>query len=700
MNTAEQKEKELWEAWLDDKYDNSSKKLNSIRNSIEKLYEYNKKSEGDLPYFTLHDTSHCRSVEDMLHKLIKDDKHECFTTREKYYLLVSAWVHDIGMLPYVASKVYKNEPPLDEYEVRKRHHFTSEQYIVNYWFELEIEEIDKEVIGKLVRFHRRCEDINDCDEVVVVRNEMIRLRLLASYLRLADALDISVTRAPAEYYALCLAYNMSDDSKYHWIKSRLVVGVYPDEKNHIIRVTFKYPKEEYLSGYIDYATAKEKLDKVSKMVVEDLRDELMSVMNVITKADISYYLDIEAVQSAVCYDEKMMNDLREIVVNYDIMGAPSDSKLLEFILGAIANIVGFSLRKDAVPLKFESARQERYSAVKNKLMRFLDVIEKRVIKNRPYPVGLINAIDEIRKYNKIDTEDKGDEWDSFIALVDKKYKDHLIDRGKIRDNSNKMFENIYGDKRGEKVVLLLYGFSELVTKSVCGLRDKLMGIYYGAEFLKNNFKLHYSDLEEDVSDKIMIYVCECQPKTQTYFSDRVIYHDGSQYALHLRKYGFKNIVIIPDIMAAALVEKTSVDFLIIGANGLSENYFIHSPGLSSIVKIVKAANEKKNIGTKVILVTMSDKYDKNKIYEEKKVDAGYEIVEGNYFYCSSELGQNRKNIWMCRDSLLMKSLFKEKIAFSNPLEDEIEYRMVDYMITEKGWIDNNGKDLWFINIIN
>lgn len=97
---------------------------------------------------------------------------------------------------------------------------------------------------------------------------------------------------------------------------------------------------------------------------------------------------------------------------------------------------------------------------------------------------------------------------------------------------------------------------------------------------------------------------------------------------------------------------------------------------------------------------MSDKYDKNKIYEEKKVDAGYEIVEGNYFYCSSELGQNRKNIWMCRDSLLMKSLFKEKIAFSNPLEDEIEYRMVDYMITEKGWIDNNGKDLWFINIIN
>lgn len=701
MNPAEKNEKEYWENWLDDKYDHSSEKLANIRDAVKSLYDNNKKTEGDLPYFTPHDTFHCESVEDMLHKLIPNDKHHSLSTREKYYLLISAWVHDIGMLPLVSSKVYKNEPAFDEYEIRKRHHMTSELFIVNYWYDLKIEEIDKEVIGKLARFHRRSEDINECDEVFIVRNEMIRLRLLASYLRLADALDISISRAPAEYYALCLAYNMSDDSKYHWIKSRLVVGVYPDDNSHLIRVTFKYPKEEYVSGNIDYKSAIDKLDKIKKMVIDDLRDELRSIINVITKGNITYYLDIEAVKSAVCYDEKMLNDLREIVINYDIMGAPSDSKLLEFIFGAVANIVGYSLSKNMKPVRFVNIKKERYSVVKERLVRFLNVIEKRVLKNRPYPFGLINAISQIKISNEMFDENKDCNWGLFVNMIDDKYKQHLGYRRDIRIKSKDMFEAIHDkvSNKEERIKIMLYGFSELVTKCLCGMRDKIINEKYDYKFDEYSDMIYCSDIEKEASDLMMIYVCECQPKTQTYLNDRIVYHDGSQYALHLKKYGFGNIVIIPDIMSAAFIEKMSIDYLVVGANGLTNEYFIHSPGLSSIAKIAKTNNNINISNLKTILVTLSDKYNDIRPDKEKCNESEYEVVEGNYFYYQKKLGINRKNIWMCRDVSLLNKLYSEKIAFCNPLEDEIKYDDIDYLVTEKGWV-KNGEKYWFKKVIN
>jgi hypothetical protein len=699
MNKAEHAEKLLWETWLDDKYDNSSTKMEKIRNAVKRLYNTNKNMDGELPYFTLHDTTHCDSVENMLHKLIPGDKHQLLSTREKYYLLVGAWVHDIGVLPCVVSRIYKKETALDEYEIRKRHHMTSELFIANHWSELEIDEIDKEVIGKLIRFHRRSEDINECDEVFIVRKEKIRLRLLSGYLRLADALDISVTRAPAENYALCLAYNMSDDSKFHWIKSRLVVGVFPDEKEHVIRITFKYPKQEYLVGYVDYNTAKNKLDNIKKLVVDDLRDELMSVMNVIIKEDIAYYLDIFPVTSEICYDERMMNDLREIVINYDIMGAPSDSKLLEFIFCAVANLAGYSLRKNDTPIKFENVKSETCVSVNKKISSFLEVIEKRVIRNRPYPVGLINAVNDIRDFKSINCANEKNSIEEYVYFVNNMYSKHLYKRKMIRMHSKELFDSISLKDGDKKIVLLLYGFSELATKCICGLRDMLIDLRYGSQGVDIYEKIYGSDLESDISNKVMIYICECQPKTQTYVNDRILYHDGAQYALHLKKYGFNNIVIIPDIMAAAIAEKIIVDYLIIGANGLSEKHFIHSPGLSSIVSIVKTCAKGRDRNTKIILATISDKYDKNKIRNDIRSDVGYDIVEGNIFYSDKMFGINRKNIWMCRDAHLMRMLYQKKIAFSNPLEDEILYEGVDYIVTEKGWANNSSEKNWFEKII-
>ncbi len=688
MILSEQEDKKIWESWLknDDGTDTEyGHKLEQIKKAVREIYERNRQTYGDLPYYTPHGPEHYQSVEDLIHKIISGYSYKKISIKERYYLLAAAWLHDLGMLPYVCSVVYKDEPPLPENEIRKRHHVTSEKYIIGNWFELKIDENDKEILGKLSRYHRRIEKFDTNDDYFLVEKESFRLTLLGSYLRLADSLDIGASRTPSEPYAICLAYDIPEDSKLHWIKSKLVNGIYINSDDHTITIQFKCPNKKDVEGMLDLKTAGEKIDSIINLVTENLRDELASVINIITRYGFSYFLDIKVKKAYVGLDNQMLNDLRELVINYDIMMSPSASRLIEIILVTISNILGYALIKGSAPMEFFRVPKNDVKSITKKAKNFINSIEKNILSNKPCHFGIRNLISVCKSI--INELGNSHTIQAVIKKIDSLYQKHHDSRQQIRSNAKLFFNDILKDAKKNAIFnVLLYGYSELATKAICGLRDLLIEKHYN---LKDSKDTYGGPLEAKISQQIRLFICEGQPKTQTTYNDRLIYHDGSLYSYYLWQRGFNNIIIIPDILAGTIMDKINIDFIVLGANGVTKDYFTHSAGHLSIVNLALANRFNKSstdTTTKIILVTSREKYFcKDKLTTEPNHKDEVHEIEGCLFSALEGLPANRTHIWLNRDSKLIEKLYEAKISFSNPREDKISIDKIDVVISDTGY---------------
>ena len=67
-------------------------------------------------YFTPHEDSHCNAVEQKIYQLIPKNGTDKIIEKERFLLLVSVWVHDLGMFPNITSE------SLTDDIVRERHH--------------------------------------------------------------------------------------------------------------------------------------------------------------------------------------------------------------------------------------------------------------------------------------------------------------------------------------------------------------------------------------------------------------------------------------------------------------------------------------------------------------------------------------------------------------------------------------------------
>lgn len=671
----EQDEKKISESWLDETY---GVKLEAIRAAVKELYDLNSQRYYELPFYTPHGLQHCQAVENLIHKLIQGDSFKELSMKERYYLLASAWLHDLGMLNYVYRLIYRDEHATAS-QIRKIHQITSAKYIVEYWSSLKLNEEDKEILAKLCRFHRLREDLNDCEEFFYVGNSRYRLRLLAAYLRLADALDICSSRVPSESYAICLAYNIPDESKLHWIKSKIINGIFLDEKEHKIYIQFKFPESFNLEEKFLLKRSEEKLNSILKIVLNDLRAELASVMNVLTRAGISYYLDIEVRRSEVTYDDQMLNDLRDIVINYDIIMAPSASRLLDIILVTIANVIGFSLVKNDDYKQIKFSNNIEIKNTRPKLINFIEILENDILAARPCHLGLRKLIRELSNYIR---EAKSSE--ELIDKINDLYQKHHGARSMIREQSRQFFNNNTSSDSGEKnkiYNILLYGYSELAVKTICGLRDSLIAQQYEHLDPKD---LYNSAIEERFSQRINIFICDGQPKTQTGFMDRLIYHDASQYALFLKERGFTNLIIIPDIISGTIMKCCNIDFIFVGANGITDCDFIHSAGHYSLIKLAKSTTVGRPM---IILITTTEKkMDTTENHQRRSHQPNnVQDVEGFKVMSLINCSPNRQHIWMVKDKALMDKLYNSDIMFANLREDRIQIKEIDYIITEKGF---------------
>lgn len=611
-----------------------SNRLENIRRLVKHLIS-SKEKIPQVKFFTPHGVAHCQAVEDLIHHLIPGESYLKFSEDERFFLLASAWLHDIGMIRGIMGD---EDATFTDEHIRECHHERAEEFIIRNYREVGVEETDKEVFGLLARYHRRRCALTECSEEINIHYKSIRLRLLAAYLRLADALHIDQTRAPDAQYAISLAYDIPNKAKLHWLRSKFVLGIDINTKKKEIIVHLKYPATGHIETREEFnnPVMERTLNSIYDFIVQDLSAELDTVKDVLFAANITYFLRITKKVHKVIFDQQLLRDIKGVFNYYFLLDNPSSSSLYTLMLQSIREIL------DSHKLNINENREDVEVLLLKEVNSFLDEITERVLGSRKCHTGLRNFVYKIReKVSERDVNRLRDEIRFRIWLLEHKrtgvrfsayryFKTKLTeDFWKGCDEPSQIPKSSAGENESppnsqpsEKTVpispfnILLYGYSELVIKSLCGFRDaiiarligpfcedikganenkhdiypwtdKLENIEDEPEMLnvfgeinknkgnnskENNSKknntpaetesyfgkkrsplLHKFELEQRASKYFRIFVCEGQPKNRTAWGGRTIYHDGTRFTITLANHGFTDIYLIPDAVASSMI---------------------------------------------------------------------------------------------------------------------------------------------------
>ncbi|AUB59386.1 hypothetical protein BK009_01025 [Methanobacterium subterraneum] len=177
----------------------------------------------DFPQYTSHDIKHSELVITRLDTIIPDNLKEKLDEYEIFFLLCSAYLHDVGMANLKHIKDYCGD---NADIIRENHHKRTCLFVKDYFGEAGLQDDTQGyIIGKICLGHRK-EDLHDTDlfpPTYAYKNHKINIPLLASLLRVADELDITFERTPRLIYD---NFDISDEkSREEWQKHLKIHGV-------------------------------------------------------------------------------------------------------------------------------------------------------------------------------------------------------------------------------------------------------------------------------------------------------------------------------------------------------------------------------------------------------------------------------------------------------------------------------------------
>lgn len=181
--------------------------------------------------FTDHGVNHCRRIIEVFDKLIPDTVLSQLNSTEIYFLLSSAWLHDLGMMVQQIG-----EERLEPKEIRERHNELTKNYLLekNKYREYEIySENEARIIADICLCHRKASIPAVCDATVPIGPDVVHARFLCALLRLGDEMDMDYRRASE-----CTAdlIQLRGDSVNHWKACQLINGISCDATNSTIEI--------------------------------------------------------------------------------------------------------------------------------------------------------------------------------------------------------------------------------------------------------------------------------------------------------------------------------------------------------------------------------------------------------------------------------------------------------------------------------
>ena len=491
----------------------------------------------ELKYYTLHDDRHSEKVEETLYELLSDEDFKKLKREERFLLLASAWLHDIGMIPDLFGEEDKK---LSDIKVREKHSERSERYINSndVWAVLGLKIEEKLPLGIVCRYHRKAEDLSKCPWDIPPRN--IQTRLLAAYLRIADALRIAdLTGVPEREFKANMIMGMGPESTFHWLKSKYVIGTAPANEQHTITISLKRPKG--LDEHI--------MDPLGKFLCDEIQEELDSSKDtLILGRELPLYISVNFKRIEGHFSDDEIEGLMWVLGQIETRFTTSAGMAIDSVLNNIEII-----------LKLETAR------VIGELCNYKKMILDPFLDERPchaYLTKIRKMLDEnlknISDPNKLDDAKR----DRIIKLIGDKIDQWQDEREKALDAVSDMSKPFLIDASP----VLLYGYSSSVVKALESLPD-------------------------NIKKGMEVYICECKTKNRYGYNNRLLYCDGIHYANEIKKAGFDTIYLVADSCASNLFLHGKILKVLFGANGIGKTGEIsHGLGHLAIADMAKEYN--------------------------------------------------------------------------------------------------------------
>lgn len=504
--------------------DDEKNALVRILEHVKSVWEGN---EGIPAYFTIHDHTHSEGVVRAIDKLLPIDK---FEPKEIFYIIASALLHDIGMIPDL-----QGLEPVTSENARIHHHLRTEQYILKKYKDIGIKKYDDAIIiGKICRYHRRKEDIRQCTPI----HHEIRIQLLASYLRLADSIHINRERARENLFKIFIDTGIPVTSKFHWIRSYCTEEVCPNCNKNSIEIKL-YAKKDDVDG----------IEMICKSIEDDIKSEIFKIKDVLIAHNMPHYSNVYTSYGLGTPPHQKIY-IKQAINNLQLEHYPSATDVANSLIGTLLFI------SDRENSEFNSI--EAYRNIKIDQCNLISAI----LKDRKSHVLLKLICDIVTNSADLDERTIGNQ--EARQKLDR-LNANISNLGSYRNERLKKINGYAKAILADYGSILLFGHSKLVTNALSEMNDK-------------------------IRDETQIYICEGRNVAEYNDSNEMIYCDGLEYYRQVSKIGYKKVKLIPDIIVGSLMDHKRISKVIFGANGVdsSSGDFFHTAGHGTIIQLANS----------------------------------------------------------------------------------------------------------------
>lgn len=331
-------------------------KLDSIRSTASEIWETPR-----LQHFTKHGIEHSENIITILDSILGDmsTMKSKLSEHEVFILLAAAYLHDIGMQSaYHAGLPDKPDYDLeDKKTIRDKHHETSAKMIRESVDPGAERKVDcglqnctqpnyVHFIALLSKSHRMNKPeisspkLKNC---VLKTPTEIRVRLLVSLLRLADALDRDYMRVDLNELNL---WNIPTDSKKYWWVHHYTQGI--SIKNGKIKIFFRV-----LIQYKDHLLAIDEI--IFRTVIDSVKKQLSEVHDILWNEGVKLYFEQGKPQAD---DNNYTNETTVQLLSDEVLHYVT-GKLLEKSAESLSARTGASYRVDGILKSNDKELKER-----------------------------------------------------------------------------------------------------------------------------------------------------------------------------------------------------------------------------------------------------------------------------------------------------------------------------------------------------
>ncbi len=354
--------------------DDSTKIIPTVDRIVEFVSPLLQKIPENMPEFTLHDPNHSNKIIEIMDKIIPQTVIEKFNSIELSLLILSAYLHDIGMTCDKATKedIISNNQEFDilfksnvdkyqkfeQYKSEENHRaatFIEDQIFTEYLrrnhvkrsanfisenlvegkYELTYNEIPfYKLLIKICNAHgepvKNLYNNSIFPRETLIGDNIINVQYLSLTLRLADILDLDAERTPKVIYEFVNPENPT--SILEWKKHRSVIGSSINDKKILFEAECSSPEvERALKEFIDWIELerKETMELLQTYSNEESKKYFLTLEEPVTKEriysdesyiynDLKFHLDYQRIMSLLM-GQKLYKDpttaLRELLQN-------------------------------------------------------------------------------------------------------------------------------------------------------------------------------------------------------------------------------------------------------------------------------------------------------------------------------------------------------------------------------------------------